>query len=314
MRIVFMGTPDFAVGVLEHLLLTEHEIVGVVTSVDKPAGRGKKINESAVKRFANANELYLLQPSNLKDKAFIKEVSLLKPDLIIVVAFRMLPKEIWQIPRYGTFNLHASLLPAYRGAAPINWAIINGENETGVTTFFIDDKIDTGAILLQKKIEIAHDETAGTLHDKLLQVGKILVEETIDGIENKTIIAKAQDQGMISKAPKLTKTNTKIDWEQCGQTIEYLIRGLSPYPTAWTYLMNKQSENDPLKIKIYNAYFKKDKHKENNGSILTSKSSLKVAVNDGWLYLTEIQYPGKRKMAVKEFLNGFSFVENSYFF
>ena len=314
MRIVFMGTPDFAVGVLEHLLKTKHDIVGVVTAIDKPTGRGKKLNESAVKRFAKDHDLNLFQPSNLKDTAFIDQLTSLKPDLIIVVAFRMLPKVVWQIPAIGTFNLHASLLPAYRGAAPINWTIINGDKETGVTTFFIDDKIDTGAILLQKTVAISDDETAGTLHDKLLDIGKIIVEETIDGIDNKTLLAQPQEKKGISKAPKLTKENTRINWERSGKEIEYFVRGLSPYPVAWTYFNTSNSDNETLTLKIYMAYFKEVEHHEKIGQIITSKDSLKIAVKDGWLYITELQYPGKRKMPIKDFLNGFSFEVNSYCF
>ncbi len=311
MKIVFMGTPYFAVGVLEHLLHSgKHEIVAVVTATDKPAGRGKRLSESAVKQFAVAHNLKLLQPPKLKDPGFVQALEQLQPDVMVVVAFRMLPQVVWQIPKYGTINLHASLLPAYRGAAPINWAIINGETQTGVTTFFIDDKIDTGAVLMQKRVNITPDETAGSLHDKLLDEGKKLVAETLDALSQDSLIPQPQEQKELTKAPKLTKTNTQIDWQQDGKTIEYFIRGLSPYPVAWTYISVVDDEAHPKTLKIYNAYFESQKHEVKTGTVIIEKNTMSVAVKDGKIFISEIQYPGKRKMPIGDFLNGFKNEQN----
>jgi methionyl-tRNA formyltransferase len=236
-RIVFMGTPEFAVATLKELVDNQYNVVGVITAPDKPAGRGKKLRKSAVKQYAESVGLPVLQPTNLKSEDFNKALQALQPDLQIVVAFRMLPQVVWQLPKLGTFNLHASLLPDYRGAAPINWAIINGETETGVTTFFIDDKIDTGEIILQEKVEISPEDNASSLHDKLMTTGSHLVLKTVDLITNNQVKTKAQPKiDLPKKAPKLNKDNTKINWSAGGEQIHNLIRGLSMYPGAWTEL------------------------------------------------------------------------------
>ena len=310
LRIVFMGTPDFAVAILDKLVKSDCLIVGVITAPDKPAGRGRKLNESSVKVYAREHQLNILQPTNLKDPNFIKELEGLKPDLQIVVAFRMLPKAVWAMPRLGTFNLHASLLPQYRGAAPINWAIINGERETGVTTFFIDDKIDTGEILLQNKTSISDEETAGTLHDKLMYLGADLVLETIHKIESKEIVpSKQQEEKSLKEAHKLHKETCEIDWLQNIATIYNFIRGLSPYPTAWTTLYNGEEE---LFLKIYLAKMDLEPHQLKVGTVVATKKELKVAVAGGFINLLEIQLTGKRKMATKEVLNGLNLLENAY--
>lgn len=310
LRIVFMGTPDFAVAILDKLVKSDCHIVGVITAPDKPTGRGRKLNESSVKVYAREHQLNILQPTNLKDPKFIKELDGLKADLQIVVAFRMLPKAVWAMPRLGTFNLHASLLPEYRGAAPINWAIINGERETGVTTFFIDDKIDTGEILLQNKTTISDEETAGTLHDKLMYLGADLVLETIHKIESKEIVpSKQQEEKSLKEAHKLHKETCEIDWLQNIATIYNFIRGLSPYPTAWTTLYNGEEE---LFLKIYLAKMDLVPHQLKVGTVVATKKELKVAVVGGFINLLEIQLPGKRKMATKEVLNGLKLLENAY--
>lgn len=309
-RIVFMGTPDFAVAILDKLVKSNCNIVGVITAPDKPAGRGRKLHESAVKVYAMEHELKIMQPTNLKDPDFIRELEGLLPELQIVVAFRMLPKAVWDMPRLGTFNLHASLLPQYRGAAPINWAIINGEKETGATTFFIDDKIDTGAILLQRKTPISQEDTAGTLHDRLMHLGADLVLETVHKLENKEIVASKQQQdGPLKEAHKLHKETCEIDWNQGITAIYNFIRGLSPYPTAWTTMHNGQEE---LFLKIYSAKLDLEPHQLKTGTIVATKNELKVAAKDGFINLLEIQLPGKRKMAAKEVLNGLKLAKNAY--
>ncbi len=309
LRIVFMGTPDFAVGVLKKLISENKNIVGVITAPDKPSGRGRKLQSSALKEYAISENLKILQPTNLKDHEFLLELKLLNANLQIVVAFRMLPKVVWQMPEYGTFNLHASLLPQYRGAAPINWAIINGEAKTGVTTFFIDEKIDTGEIILQKETPISPDETAGTLHDTLMMLGSDLVVETVNAIENRKVQTQPQPKtGYLIDAPKLTTENTKIDWSQPGKEIDLFIRGLSPYPASWTTIHNGE-EN--MTVKIYNCSFEKTDPFESKGKVLINKNEMKIVVNDGYLYIKEIQLPSKRKMDVASLLNGFTFAENS---
>ena len=309
-RIVFMGTPDFAVAILDKLVKNDCNVVGVITAPDKPAGRGRKLNESAVKVYAMEHGLKVMQPTNLKDPNFIKELEALLPELQIVVAFRMLPKVVWSMPKLGTFNLHASLLPQYRGAAPINWAIINGETETGVTTFLIDDKIDTGAILLQRKTNISEEDTAGTLHDKLMHLGADLVLETIHQLQHKAIVpANQQEDRPLKEAHKLHKETCEIDWTQDIATINNFIRGLSPYPTAWTTMYNGEDE---LFLKIYAAKMDMEPHQLKVGSIVATKNELKVAVKGGYINLLEIQLPGKRKMTTKEVLNGLKLAENTY--
>lgn len=309
LRIVFMGTPDFAVGILKEMIETGRNIVGVITAPDKPAGRGRKLMTSAVKEYALSQNLKILQPPNLKDETFLKELKSLNANLQVVVAFRMLPKAVWQMPELGTFNLHASLLPQYRGAAPINWAIINKEEKTGVTTFFIDEKIDTGSIIANKKVIIEKNETAETLHNKLMMKGSLLVLETLNLIELGKADPKPQPKsGDLKEAPKLTPENTKINWTNAGNDINAFIRGLSPYPVAWSVLYNNKEE---LKVKIYAASFEQTNHNFVSGTIQTSKKELKVACNDGFIYIKEIQLPGKRKMDVSSLLNGYSFDDDS---
>ena len=305
LRIVFMGTPDFAVATLKTLVENNYDIVGVITAPDKPAGRGRKLNESAVKTYAQSQELTILQPTNLKSESFLEELKSLNANLQIVVAFRMLPKVVWQMPEYGTFNLHASLLPNYRGAAPINWAIINGETKTGVSTFFIDDKIDTGDMILQEDIDITPNENAGSLHDKLMAIGSELVLKTAALIEKgnvKTI--PQQEMQDIKTAYKLNRDNCKINWLDAMDNIFNHIRGLSPYPAAWCTLIN---DEDELDVKVYAAEKELDDHTLEPGTIISSKKELKVAVTKGYIILKEIKLPGKRAMDVKSLLNGYIF-------
>lgn len=308
LRIVFMGTPDFAVAILDALLQEQYNVVGVITAPDKPAGRGRKIHESAVKRYALEHQLKILQPTNLKSEAFLNELHQLNANLHIVVAFRMLPKVVWQMPKYGTFNLHASLLPDYRGAAPINWAIINGETKTGVSTFFIDEKIDTGTIILQKEVTIGETETVGELHDKLMFVGSKLVVETVAQIKKgivKTIKQSAQEEKL---APKIFSETCKINWNDSLNNIYNLIRGLNPYPSAWTTLLN---DNLAIKVKIYNVKKEISDHTYKNGTVITSKNEIKVAVPNGFIKIDSLQLSGKRKMDSKSLLNGFTFYESA---
>lgn len=309
-KIVFMGTPDFAVGVLQKLVEKEKNIVGVITSPDKPAGRGRKLRQSAVKEYALSQGLKVLQPTNLKNESFLKELKGLHANLQIVVAFRMLPKAVWKMPEFGTFNLHASLLPQYRGAAPINWAIMNGEKKTGVTTFFIDEKIDTGAIILKKAIAIKKNDTGGSLHDKLMKVGSKLVVKTVSLIEQNNAVAKEQDKNddTLKEAPKLSPNNTKINWDQSSKKIDCFIRGLNPYPAAWTNILNNDTE---LNVKIYDCDFEKVDHEITPGSLKISKKELKIASKNGWINIKELKVPGKRKMDIKSLLNGFSFAQDA---
>ena len=303
LRIVFMGTPDFAVGILESILKSNYEIVGVVTAVDKPAGRGQKIKFSAVKEFALTHNLKLLQPLNLKEESFLNELKALQANLQIVVAFRMLPEVVWRMPKYGTFNLHASLLPNYRGAAPINWAIINGETETGVTTFFIDDKIDTGAMILSKDTPIHPDENAGQLHDRLMNIGCDAVIETLSIIQSGKVNTTIQEElPTIKTAYKLNRENCKIDWNKSAVEIHNLIRGLSPYPAAWCLF--KDNNDEEMNVKIYESNIIAEKHSFEIGHILTTKKDLKIAVKDGYVQILSLQLSGKKKMLAHELLNG----------
>lgn len=307
LRIIFMGTPEFAVGILDTILKNNYEVVGVITAADKPAGRGQKIKYSAVKEYALANNLTLLQPTNLKDENFLAELKALNANLQIVVAFRMLPKVVWEMPSLGTFNLHASLLPNYRGAAPINWAIINGETKTGVTTFFIDDKIDTGAMILNSEIAIEPEETAGQLHDRLMQLGSTTVIDTLKIIENGNVTTTIQeDNDDIKTAYKLNKENCKIDWTKSGAEINNLIRGLSPYPASWCYL---KDQNEELNIKIYEAKLILESHSYETGKLISSKKEIKIAIKEGFIQLLSLQFPGKKRMLASELLNGVSFSE-----
>ena len=303
-RIVFMGTPDFAVGILKSLLDHKFNVVGVITAPDKPKGRGQKLNQSAVKIFAVAQDLPVLQPKNLKSEDFLEKLKQLKANLQIVVAFRMLPKVVWQLPTLGAFNLHASLLPEYRGAAPINWAIMNGETKTGVTTFFIDEKIDTGEIISQEEIDIDIKDTAGDLHDKLMKIGSQLVIKTINLIKKGNVKTIKQPNKEEKPAPKIYKETCKIDWNEPIDTIYNKIRGLSPYPASWAIIDN---ESESIEAKIYRASKILEEHQYSIGHIITTKTELKIAVNDGYILIHEIQLPGKRKLNTKDLLNGYAF-------
>ena len=305
LRIVFMGTPEFAVGILDTILKNNYEVVGVITAADKPAGRGQKLKYSAVKEYALANNLTLLQPLNLKDETFLAELKALNANLQTVVAFRMLPKVVWEMPSLGTFNLHASLLPNYRGAAPINWAIINGETKTGVTTFFIDDKIDTGAMILSSEIPIDETENAGHLHDRLMELGSQTVIDTLALIEKGSVSTVIQkDTANTRTAYKLNKENCKIDWTKSAQEINNLIRGLSPHPAAWSYFGDK---NEEWNVKLYEAKIITEEHNYAVGSLICTKKEMRVAVKKGFIQILTLQFPGKKKMNTSEFLNGIVF-------
>ncbi|WP_275316597.1 methionyl-tRNA formyltransferase [Tenacibaculum bernardetii] len=304
LRIVFMGTPDFAVTILQHLIENDYNVVGVITAADKPAGRGRKLNQSAVKKYALSQNLPILQPTNLKNEEFQAALKEWNANLQIVVAFRMLPKTVWAMPEYGTFNLHASLLPEYRGAAPINWALINGETKTGVTTFFIDDKIDTGEIILQKEVTIKDDEIVGQLHDRLMYLGANLVAETLDLIATGDVNTTKQPELEEKPAYKLFPHNCKIDWSKSLNDIYNHIRGLNPYPAAWTTIKNGDEE---ISAKIYGVTKYFSEHEFTNGTVITSKKELKIAVKDGFLIIDEIKISGKKLMDAKSLLNGFQF-------
>ena len=295
-----MGTPQFAVKTLDAIFNSKHEVVGVVTSTDKPAGRGRKIQQSDVKQYATKNNIRLFQPEKLKNKNFIDDLKVLNADLFIVVAFRMLPKIVWEIPKKGTVNLHASILPNYRGAAPINWAIINGEKESGVTTFFINEKIDTGDVLLIEKIKIKDGQTAGELHDNLMEIGSKLIIRTISEIESGTLKSKKQIISESQKtAPKLNRNNTKINWFKDDITIKQFILGLNPYPGAWTLLSINSRE---LNFKIFNV--KTSNLKVPKKTILLKENKLYIGTNTNALELLEIQLEGKKKMNANDFLQG----------
>jgi methionyl-tRNA formyltransferase len=309
LRIIFMGTPEFAVGILAAIIKNNCEVVGVITAADKPAGRGQKIKYSAVKEYALENNLHLLQPTNLKDETFLEELKSLQANLQIVVAFRMLPKVVWEMPALGTFNLHASLLPNYRGAAPINWAVINGETKTGVTTFFIDDKIDTGAMILSSETEIDNTENAGQLHDRLMLLGCDTVIETLKLIESGKVTTTIQnDSSDIKTAYKLNKENCKIDWTKSTTDIHNLIRGLSPYPAAWSYFADKDNE---WNVKVYEAKAILEPHNHTIGALICTKKEMKVATKEGYIQIMSLQFPGKKKMTTAELLNGVTFSENA---
>lgn len=308
LRIVFMGTPEFAVTTLKKLVENNFNIVGVITAPDKKAGRGRKINESAIKKYAIENKLKLLQPKNLKSEVFISNLKALKANLQIVVAFRMLPKLVWEMPSYGTFNLHASLLPEYRGAAPIHWAIINGEKKTGVTTFFIDEKIDTGNIILQKEITIHKDEIVGELHDRLMNLGANLVAETVEKIKNNSVTTQKQKQDSQKVAPKLFTDNCKINWDNSIDKIYDHIRGLNPFPGAWTNMINN---NEVTSLKIYKIRKEEINHKEDIKKITSTKDNIKVAVTGGYIIIDELKISGKKKLDSKSLLNGYSFSMNA---
>lgn len=299
MRIVFMGTPEFAVASLDMLVKNGHDIVGVVTAADKPAGRGNQIQQSAVKKYALEHGLRVLQPEKLKSPGFLEELTALKPDLQIVVAFRMLPEVVWSLPPMGTFNLHGSLLPAYRGAAPINWAVINGETKTGVTTFFLQHEIDTGHIIHQAELPISNTETAGELHDRMMALGAELVLQTVNEIQQGTVKSTPQDMaGNYPHAPKIFREDCKIDWNKPVEAIYNHIRGLSPYPAAWTELEGKT-------LKIYRASKETTPYTQPPGTMETDgRTQLRFAAADGFIYPEEIQLEGKKRMGVKDFLAG----------
>lgn len=301
LRIVFMGTPDFAVGILDAIFQNNYEIAGVITAPDRPAGRGQKIKYSAVKEYALEKNLKILQPTNLKSEDFLQELKDLQANLQIVVAFRMLPEVVWRMPELGTFNLHASLLPDYRGAAPINWAIINGEKTTGVSTFYIDEKIDTGAIILKKETPISDSESAGELHDRLMNLGAETVLETLHLIESENVNPIIQPAEETKTAYKLNKDNCKIDWTKSGKDIFNLIRGLSPYPAAWCFIKDEANE---WNVKIYETTFESESHTLEPGTIVTTKKTLKIATLDGYIHVLKIQFPGKKQMTASDLLNG----------
>lgn len=309
-RIVFMGTPEFAVESLKALVDNGYHVVGVITSPDKPAGRGRQLTESAVKQYAIENGLHVLQPDKLKNPEFIAELENLKADLQIVVAFRMLPEIVWNMPPMGTFNLHASLLPQYRGAAPLNWAIINGETETGVTTFLLSHEIDTGQIIFQEKVGIAENDTVGDLHDRMMGIGANLVLKTVRALANGNVeaIDQAQmidNQTRIRQAPKIFKDDCRIDWNRDTESIRNLVRGLSPYPTAWTELIHPD-KGDIMTAKIFSAVRDDSSLPAAPCTIQTDgKKFLKIACIDGWLSITEIQLSGKKRMKIDELLRGF---------
>lgn len=304
LRIIFMGTPDFAVGILDAIYQNKYNIVAVITAPDKPAGRGQKIKYSAVKEYALDKNLPILQPTNLKDESFLEELKSYQANLQVVVAFRMLPEVVWKMPIYGTFNLHASLLPDYRGAAPINWAIINGETKTGVTTFFIDEKIDTGAILLKKETDILPDENAGELHDKLMHLGADAVIESLKLISAGDYTLLHQPKEETKTAYKLNKDNCKIDFNKKGEEIHNQIRGLSPYPSAWCIIKDNDNE---WNVKIHQSLFEENSHNLELGTIVTTKKEMKIAVKNGFLHLLNLQFPGKKQMKTSDLLNGMNF-------
>ena len=314
---MYMGTPDFAVEPLRLLVHEGYNVVATVTVPDKPAGRGQKLNQSAVKQFALETGLKVLQPEKLRDPDFVDELVSLNADLFIVVAFRMLPEIIWRIPKLGTFNLHASLLPNYRGAAPINWAVINGERETGVTTFLIDKEIDTGRILLQKSIPVEPNETAGELHDRLMVVGSNLVLQTVCALASGDIDPIPQDkyisQGTpIKNAPKLFKESTQINWEGTAHSIHNFIRGLSPYPAAWCEIIGPDGEK--VSAKVFRSEALVSRGNAVVGTLSTDgKSYLHVACGEGSVSITEIQLAGKRRLSISEFLLGFRDIKNFKF-
>ena len=305
-KIIFMGTAQFAIPCLNNIEKNNFNLLAVVTSPDKPAGRGLKISESPVKEYSKKNQLNLLQPVNLKDDEFINQIKSLKPDLIVVVAFRMLPEILWSIPTFGSINVHASLLPNYRGAAPINWAIINGEKQTGVTTFFINDRIDTGDIIGQSKIDINKDETAGELHNRLMKLGADLLIKSIDKIfsSKQNITTKQLEGKNLNTAPKLNKTNCNINWQDSCVNIHNKIRGLSPYPGARSILDNL---NKKIKVIVYKSDYIKEVHNHNSGSIYIEKDKIKIAVADGYIYPLLIKFEGKKTMDTKSLINGFNF-------
>lgn len=305
LKIVFMGTPEFAVTILDKIVEENYQVVSVVTAPDRPAGRGRRLNESAVKKAATAYNLPVLQPEKLRDEEFLAELKALEADLFIVVAFRMLPKDVWSIPSMGTFNLHGSLLPQYRGAAPINWAIINGEKETGVTTFFIDEKIDTGNILLKDTLSIGGNETAGELHDRMMHVGAQTVADTIELIRTGKAKAEPQDDSLaLKEAPKINKQDCLIDFNLEIQELHNLIRGMSPYPTAWLTLKHIES-GDIKTLKVFRTHIA-DRTGSSSLALVTEDRQLFLQTTKGKLEILELQLEGKRRLETKDFILGFN--------
>lgn len=304
MRIVFMGTPEFAVASLDILVQNNYEIVGVVTVPDKPAGRGQQLQQSAVKKYALEKGLTILQPEKLKDEHFIDQLRALKADLQIVVAFRMLPEVVWNMPPLGTYNLHGSLLPKYRGAAPINWAIINGETESGVTSFKLKHEIDTGNVLFSERTAIGKTTTAGELHDRLMRLGAEVILKTVKAIESGNYELKQQDDALSIHAPKLFKETCKINWNDDCEKIYNLIRGLSPYPAAFTEFIDKNGQT--VGIKIFSSEMEEIKHTHIPGAVLSDgRTYMKVSCSKGYISVKELQMAGKKRMGVEEFLRGF---------
>lgn len=308
LRIVYMGTPEFAVEPLRCLVEGGYNVVGVLTMPDKPAGRGHKVQFSPVKEYALEHNLPLLQPEKLKDEAFVEELRAWKADLQIVVAFRMLPEVVWNMPRLGTFNLHASLLPQYRGAAPINWAVINGDKETGITTFFLKHEIDTGEVIQQVRVPIADTDNVGIVHDKLMMLGGRLVIETVDAILDGTVKPIPQERmtvvGELRPAPKIFKDTCRIDWNQPVKRIYDFIRGLSPYPAAWTELV--QPDGTVLVLKIFETEKVVESHSLPSGTIQTDgKTYIRIAAPDGFINIRSLQLPGKKRLKTDELLRGF---------
>ena len=315
LRIVFMGTPEFASTSLRRLVEEGYNVVAVVTTPDKPAGRGQKMHQSDVKLTALELGLPILQPERLRDEAFLESLKELNPDLGVVIAFRMLPEVVWAMPKFGTFNLHASLLPEYRGAAPINWAIINGEKRTGVTTFLLNHEIDKGAIIEQESIDILPDDNIGSLYDKLMNIGSALVTRTVDKIAegNYTTVEQMHiDESALKPAPKIFKEDCRIDWSKGAESIHNLVRGLSPYPAAWSPLFIDGQECGSMKI--FTTHTEQASIGVAPGTVRTDgKSYVAVAAADGWVYIDEVQMAGKRRMAIKELLLGWRDVERVRF-
>ncbi len=305
LKIVFMGTPEFAVPSLDILVRNGYEIVGVITATDKYGGRGnKKLIESAVKKYAKEKGLRILQPKNLKAPEFVEELRSLQADLQVVVAFRMLPVVVWDMPPIGTINLHGSLLPKYRGAAPINWAVIKGEPETGVTTFFLKHEIDTGDMLMQEKLPIGPDETAGEVHDRMMYLGAEVVLQSVQRIESGQYELQPQDTSLVTKAPKIFTETCEIDFNQTSVAVHNFIRGLSPYPTAWTSL-------DEQKLKIYRSKSTQEAHDHLPGRVFTDqKHWIKFSTADGYIEVLELQLQGRKRMTTKAFLNGYTINDN----
>lgn len=304
LRIVYMGTPEFAVAPLKALVEGAFNVVAVVTMPDKPAGRGMKMQSSPVKLYAEQQNIPVLQPEKLKDEAFLEALRCYKADLQIVVAFRMLPVVVWDMPPMGTFNLHASLLPNYRGAAPIHWAVMNGETETGVSTFFLQHEIDTGDLLLQETISIGPEDTTGIVHDKLMDLGAEVVCQTVDALLAGTVHPIPQPEGVVKLAPKLFKDNTRIDWTRTSTQLHDFIRGLSPFPAAWTEMHDK--EGTVIGVKVFGASSEKAEHAFKPGTLVVEgKKVLKVAVSDGFIRLERFQLAGRKALNSDEFLRGF---------